>query len=337
MEQEQRRERNTRAHLHSFSVVICTRNRAQLLRRAAQAVFDQDYPKPLYELIVVDNASTDETQQIAAELATESPVDFRLIVEPRLGVSWARNHAAKIANFEYVAYLDDDTFARTDWLRALNATIDEHSASAVGGRVEEIYEDGFVPPAWFDCRYFKGFFRLDYVGQRPPVFRIRYPDYFGAGNCAYAKVLFDHFGGFPTHLGPQGKKRLKGEESYLNLVLERGGVSLYYTDHAVVHHLVSRQQVTRRKLLQASYLGGIELARIEAMAAGPRETLRTMLARLRDLGVLGLRLLRSPRHEHVFCTFCQFVRCVFFLLEASRLLIMRSLRRAFRRPTRGVT
>jgi hypothetical protein len=76
-------------------------------------------------------------------------------------------------------------------------------------------------------------------------------------------------------------------------LLKRGGVSLYYTDHAVVHHLVSRQQVTRRKLLQASYLGGIELALIEATAAGPRETLRTMLARLRDLGVLALRSLRA--------------------------------------------
>jgi glycosyltransferase involved in cell wall biosynthesis len=337
MEQEQRRERNTHAHLHSFSVVICTRNRAQLLRRAAEAVFDQDYPKSLYELIIVDNASADETQQIAGELAAESPVTFRLVVEPRLGVSWARNHAAKIATFAYVAYLDDDTFARMDWLRALNATIDEHSASAVGGRVEEMYEDAFVPPTWFDCRYFKGFFRLNYDGQRPPVFRIRYPDYFGAGNCAYAKVLFDHFGGFPTHLGPQGKKRLKGEESYLNLLLERGGVSLYYTDHAVVDHLVSRQQVTRRKLLQASYLGGIELALIEATAAGPRETLRTMLAQLRDLGVLALRLLRAPRHVHVFCTFCQLVRCASFLLEASRLLIVLALRRAFRRGIRGAT
>ena len=65
MEQEQRQERNTRAHLHSFSVVICTRNRAHLLRRAAQAVFDQDYPKPLYELIVVDNASTDRRSRSA--------------------------------------------------------------------------------------------------------------------------------------------------------------------------------------------------------------------------------------------------------------------------------
>jgi glycosyltransferase involved in cell wall biosynthesis len=337
MEQEQRRERNTQAHLHSFSVVICTRNRAQLLRRAAEAVFDQDYPKSLYELIVVDNASVDETPQIAGELATESPVAFRLVVEPRLGVSWARNHAAKIATFEYVAYLDDDTFARSDWLRALNATIDEHGASAVGGRVEEMYEGAFVPPTWFDCRYFKGFFRLNYDGQRPPVFRIHYPDYFGAGNCAYAKVLFDRFGGFPTHLGPRGKKRLKGEESYLNLLLERGGVSLYYTDHAVVHHLVSRQQVTRRKLLQASYLGGIELALIEATAAGPRETLRTMLAQLRDLGALALRLLSAPRHAHVYCTFCQLVRCVFFLLEASRLLTVGALRRAFRRPIPGVT
>jgi hypothetical protein len=62
-----------------------------------------------------------------------------------------------------------------------------------------------------------------------------------------------------------------------------------------------------------------------------------MLAQFRDLGVLALRLLRAPRHVHVFCTFCQLVRCVFFLLEASRLLIVRALRRAFRRRIRGVT
>jgi glycosyltransferase involved in cell wall biosynthesis len=245
------------------------------------------------------------------------------------GVSRARNRAANEATFDYVAYVDDDIWVASDWLPALNATIEEHGALVVGGRIEEVYENGFAPPSWLDCRYLKGFFRIEYDGRRPPVFRVRPPDYIGAANSAYARKLFAEFDGFPTHFGPKGTKRLRGSETYFNLMLERAGVPIYYTDHAVAHHLVTARQVSRRSLLRASYLQGIEWARIDSDGIPARAVLRLMIQRVRELP--GLVLVRSLRDVKFFCRFCQVIRNIRFILETWRLLTTR----LFRSATRG--
>jgi glucosyl-dolichyl phosphate glucuronosyltransferase len=313
--------------VNTFSVAICTRNRAALLAQSILAVFGQDYPKRCYELIVVDNGSTDNTSNIAATLATEAPVSFRFVVEPRVGVSSARNRAASEAAFDYVAYLDDDTIPNSDWLSAFNATIEEHRALVVGGRVEDVYEDDLSLPAWFACRYLRGFFRLDHDGKSSPVFRVRYPDYIGEGNCAYAKQLFERVQ-FPTKLGPAGDTRRTGEGAFLNLVLERAGVPIYYTDHAVVYHCISAARVTRANLIQASSSHGAEMARIE-MEMSRQGTLKRVLRRTRDqllqLPTPARPGVRWPRNQQTFCTFCKLVRTVAFVLESARLLAARSI------------
>jgi glycosyltransferase involved in cell wall biosynthesis len=244
-------------------------------------------------------------------------------------VSRARNRAAREATFDYVAYVDDDIWVASDWLPALNATIAEHGALVVGGRIEEVYENGFVAPAWLDCRYLKGFFRIEYDGRRPPVFLVRAPDYIGAANSAYARRLFAEFDGFPTQFGPRGKKRLRGSETFFNLTLERAGVPIYYTNHAVAHHLVTARQVSRRSLLRASYLQGIEWARIDSDGMPARDVFRMMVQRARE--VPGLMIVRSLRNIKFFCRFCQVVRNMLFVLESWRLLTTR----LFRGETRG--
>lgn len=307
--------------LHSFSVAICTRNRAQLLERAAVAIFQQDYPQDLYELILVDNGSSDGTPAVAAQLAARAPVPVRYVVESQLGISPARNRAVREARFDYVAYVDDDVRVAPDWLSAMNAAIEQTGALAVGGRIEEEYENGFAPPSWLDCRYLKGFFRVEYDGRRPPLFALQPPDYIGAGSSVYAKELFDRFGGFSVAFGVRGKKRLRGNETYFNGILKRAGVPIYYTDAAVSWHLVTPAQVTRRSLLKASSLGGLESARIDTEHVHAREAAGMILQRLRELPGLVLGSSRAG----VFCRSCQLARNTVFMLEASRLLIRKSL------------
>ncbi len=207
----------------TFSVAICTRNRSDLFKQTVLAVFGQKYPKHSYEVLVIDNGSTDDTPLVAAALAAQAPVRFRFFEEPQVGVSRARNKAAGEADFDYVAYVDDDTIPAPTWLAALSATIEEHGALVVGGRVEDVYEEGFEIPRWFSCKYLKGFFRVDYRGKFPDIFRIRYPLYIGAGNSAYARRLFEQIE-FPSSFGPAGKRRIKGSETFVNLVLEMDDV-----------------------------------------------------------------------------------------------------------------
>lgn len=282
------------------------------------AVFQQDYPKERYELIVVDNGSVDGTAEAAARLAADSPVPFRFVVEPEAGVSRARNRAAAEAALEYVAFLDDDTIPTPGWLRALNAAIEEHGALVVGGRVDDVYESGFERPSWLECRYLRGFYRLDYDGATAPIFRVRYPDYIGEGNCAYSRQLFELYR-FPANLGHIGRKQTTGAGAFLNLVLEREDVPIYYTDDAVVEHQIPAARVTRRNLLNSAFLHGVELARVElAFHGGARYVLWLARNQVRALW-------RDRSSSPPFCTFCKLVRTTAFLFECAHLLAARLL------------
>jgi len=94
-----------------ISVVICTHNRGFYLRKAITSVLAQDMPASEYELIIIDNKSTDDTAQVVASFAA---ANVRYIHEPQLGLCFARNTGWYSAAGTYVAYLDDDAIAEPD-------------------------------------------------------------------------------------------------------------------------------------------------------------------------------------------------------------------------------
>ena len=96
---------STSAAVRSASVIVCTRDRVARLASCLEAVVAQDYPD--FEVIVVDNAPAGtEVADLVASRAW--PVPVRRIVEPRPGLSWARNAGLRAAMGDFVAYLDDD-------------------------------------------------------------------------------------------------------------------------------------------------------------------------------------------------------------------------------------
>src|SRR5215207_944051 len=254
----------------AFSVVICTYRRPDFVARSMRSVFEQTYPKDRYELIVVNNASPDDTEEVVLEAAKDSPVAFTYLVEERNGLSHARNRGIAAARHDYVAFLDDDAIACPDWLATFNAVIDEHHAMVVGGRVEKAFEDGFEPPDWFRSQYPNHMFGVNYRdrGRKEKVFRIRYPLYLGGGNAAYARKLFGHFGGFDPRLGRDGKSLRAGEESYLNLILDRHDIPIYYTDDAWIDHYLETSRLTKKHLRRKAYWSAATNAVIHPMFFG---------------------------------------------------------------------
>ena len=316
-----------------FSVAICTLNRARLLRQAVESVFDQDYPKDHYELIIVDNGSTDETPCLIEHLAENAPISLRSLSEGRIGIAAARNRAIAEATHSYIAYLDDDEIANSDWLAQLSDTISKYGALIVGGRVEEYFENGFVPPRWYNCRYLQGFFRLDYEHRTEhlPVVKAQEDDYIGSGNCAYAKSLFDRFGNFPLQLGHTGTLPLAGAETYFNERAARHGVEIYYSDDAVVKHVIDPARVTRHNMLRKSYYMGVSDAQRSIMTNGPRGAISRAAANVREMRRFAAPILRNPRHPQTFCRICRLVYNSAVLLGIARILIETS----FRRTARG--
>jgi glycosyltransferase involved in cell wall biosynthesis len=312
---------------HTFSVVICTYRRAAFLERALESVFAQDYPRDRFEIIVVDNDSPDETAAVVRAAAQRSPVPLSYHVEKQNGLSHARNLGVSVAGFEYVAFLDDDATACTGWLAAFNEVINEHHALVVGGRVEHAYPDGFQPPAWFAFPYLRGFFGINYRdrGKHDRVFRIRSPHYIGGGNSAYARRLFDHFGGYDSQLGRDARTLLAAEETYLNRLIERFDLPIWYTDDAVIHHAVSPSRVTRRHLLRKAFWSGISNSIAGVLSDGYRPTRAGTKANRKEVRRLLGRIIDAPYDAENFSRLCRVVYNGAYLANVARLELRRVL------------
>lgn len=300
---------------HTFSVVIATYKRAAFLGQAIESVFQQDYPKDSYELIVIDNDSPDETADVVRRAFTNAPIPCHYYIEPRNGLSYARNLGIAKARFEFVAQLDDDAIANPAWLAAFNRVIKEQHALVVGGRVEKTFAAGCTPPAWFNYPYLLHFFGVNYRdrGKLEKVFRIRYPLYLSGGNTAYAKRLFDHFGGFQPYLGRNGKSLLSGEEDLLNLTLDRHDIPMYYADDAYIHHYVGPERLNKPHLGKKALWAGISNALVQPAFFGAAAVRQRTGENWTDLWRKVYQVLTKPGDAENFSRLCRALYHLAFL------------------------
>ncbi len=120
-----------------ISVVVPTFNRGPQLRALLESLLAQDAVGVRYEIIVVDNKSTDGTRELVAEISRSAPPGLiRYVFEPRRGVSYARNTGAERATAPIVAFLDDDGVPVREWVRQMKGAFDDHpDADCIGGRI----------------------------------------------------------------------------------------------------------------------------------------------------------------------------------------------------------
>jgi glycosyltransferase involved in cell wall biosynthesis len=230
------------------SVVVCTKHRAKLLTRClgALAVQTQDS----YEVVVVDNTEGDrETRRIAEESGA------RYLVEPRAGLSRARNKGARAALGDIVAFTDDDAAADPGWLSVHAAMLEgDPTLSASTGRIL------LAPP---DAPGPRAYAAVGGEDLGPEAFRVdrTTPDWFeranfggvGVGpNLAFRRSLFDGGWGFRENLGlPHA---ILGEEHCAFFDLIRAGHAIAYLPDAVVHHYcvqsIEDVEQRRRRILR---------------------------------------------------------------------------------------
>jgi glucosyl-dolichyl phosphate glucuronosyltransferase len=264
----------------SVEVVVCTRNRSQALARACEAILDQDYPAELWRLLIVDNASTDDTFEVARALAQRLPGRIRAVQCPQLGHSAARNAGVRETEAEVVAFTDDDALPDSCWLRTLVQVMDQEAAQAAGGPVDLVIT-GELPP-WFLENY------LLYLAIWRPaaeIMELIYNEYPRGVNMAFRRQVFEQHGLFSTHLGLRGDRQLFCEETELFLRIERSGGRVVYSPQSRVRHCVD-----------ASRLSTGWLARRFAAQGRSEAILNWMHGGLRGL-ILGSRvhLANAPR------------------------------------------
>jgi glycosyltransferase involved in cell wall biosynthesis len=247
----------------AVSVILPTRNRADQLRKTLADVDALTAPPGLtWEVVVIDNGSTDQTPAVAAvvaDLDRRSPGRFRCVAEPVAGRSSALNAGVKAAAGQLLLFVDDDVHIEPDWLTEMTCAFAEERCLAVGGKILPVFLAG--PPAWlapgapFPYRYDLGQTRHDTIAV------------FGA-NMGFRREVFERFGLFRDDLGIAPGDPMVGEESELCERIRKGGGRVLYVPTAVVHHPVTTQQASQAFLLTWHFHYGRSLARREPVPAG---------------------------------------------------------------------
>lgn len=228
----------------TLTIVVCTYNRAELLRYCLQSLVDQNNDTPPFNVIVVDNNSTDNTADVSQEFVQS--LKLTLLTETNVGLSYARNLGLKSSGSTWVAYLDDDAIARPNWVKEIFKTVEKGTFKAFGGVYLPWYLYGKVP--WFldDYGSNKRFFPKDGTYELSGI------QFISGGNAAYQRDILLDSGGFPTDLGMRGNELMYGEEIVAQKAIKERGHSIGVNTNMIIDHLVPLSKQTVQFQLQSA-------------------------------------------------------------------------------------
>ena len=225
------------------SVVISTYNGAARLPDALHSVLTQDAANIAYEVVVVDNNSTDGTRATIESLIARGSDRLRYVFEPRQGVSYGRNAGIAVATAPIIAFFDDDVRVNRDWIRTLKRALDDHpEVEYVGGKVLPVWE---TPPAtWLTDAHWSPLAIVDY-GSVPICVSAERQLCLVTANFAVRRSLFDAVGVFAPEL-----QRVKGsigsmEDHELLLRCWRGGKRGLYVPTLLARTTVPAGRMTK--------------------------------------------------------------------------------------------
>jgi len=232
------------------SVIVCTRNRAAQLERMLGTASSLDLPPGTrWELIVVDNGSTDATRQVTNRLSGRLPL--RRIAEPAAGVCNARNRGIDEALGDYICWADDDVLLDPAWLRAYLDAFRRHPEAAYfGGPIRPMLEAP-SPPAFrrcIDCWPLTGVFAERDFGEVEVLLSVAdglIP--WGANLAVRAVEQRKHR--FNAALGPSPAFDRLGDESDVLHRLAKEGATGWWVPLAGVRHVIHRERQTLRYLV----------------------------------------------------------------------------------------
>jgi glycosyltransferase involved in cell wall biosynthesis len=236
-----------------ITVLICTHNRCELLRQALGSIAASQLPPGVeWEIVVVDNNSSDGTNRVVAEANEAHPGRFRYLLEPVQGKSVALNAGIREARGGIIAFTDDDVTVAPDWLARLTANLDGGEWAGAGGRVLPVWRS--PKPKWLpDFGGWDGVsVQFDPGG---PAGELKIPP-IGA-NMAYRKEVFAACGGFSPGLGPiAGRLSFAVEDTEFGSRVVASGRRLRYEPEAVVYHPVAPHRARRAFVLKWFFAKG---------------------------------------------------------------------------------
>jgi glycosyltransferase involved in cell wall biosynthesis len=236
----------------NVSVILCSYNRCRDLAKALDSVAASKLPAAIeWEVVVVDNNSSDQTREVVKEFCDRFPGSFRYVFEPQQGKSWALNAGIREALGEVLAFTDDDVTVDSTWLQNLTADLHQGKWVGAGGRIVLRWPPSV--PNWLSKdgphpRYGFPDFDLGPVAKVLPCPPL-------SANMAFRKSVFERYGGFRTDLGPGPGRAttLTREDAEFGRRLISAREQLRYEPSAVVYQLLPEVKINKEYLLARAY------------------------------------------------------------------------------------
>jgi glycosyltransferase involved in cell wall biosynthesis len=284
-----------------ITVIVPTQNRSESLRQTILSIQAQDFPVDSYEILVVDNNSTDNTKDVV-EKCNSTGKEIKYIFESEVGLHNARHTGAKFAQGEILAYADDDVICDPKWLKSLFKHYANRTIGCVGGKILPKWQT--QPPAWLS--QFEWALSLSDAGNE--CLTLYEPKLIGC-NMSIRRSLLYEVGGF--HPDAMGDPRLiwyrgDGEVGLQVKVLETDQ-RIVYEPAAVVWHVIPAERMTITSIKRRHFIEGISSSfesyrkrKFNAAALLFRICIHTFVAMAAVFLSVVLKLIKSNRHLRYF-------------------------------------
>lgn len=268
------------------SVLIPSHGIASQLGQVLTALAEQTWKG--FDVVLVDN---NPDPRLFGLQERRTPYPLRVVHEPLVGLSRARNVAVTHARGEYVAFLDDDTVPERTWLAELYAGLHRHGAAVAGGSIGLGMQG--KPPKWFNCDHRRLLAELLYDGH--DIAAIHESQYICGGNMMTSVRTFEAIGGFLESFGRVGSVLRSSEELEWCQRLQAAGLTVSFIASARVTHIIGFDRLKLSYFLKRGYWQGRSDALLECRHGRPvdfgrrsnRQNIEELIKHLKAVVVAG--------------------------------------------------
>ncbi len=248
-----------------LSVIIPTRNRCQSLKGVLESIVTQSFPKENFEVIVVDNGSTDDTRSVVDEFSGQLNMQYHF--DDRPGLHNGRHDGMRLSHGDILVFADDDIEALPTWLEGITESFQDKSVVLVGGKILPKYEE--QPPFWILEKWYQ---LCEYGHCLPELSLIDFGEerreipaqYVFGCNFSIRKQILHSSSGFHPDGMPFELIQYRGDgETYVSNYITEHHLKTIYNPLASVYHLVPTSRLTIDYFKKRAFCQGVEMSYID--------------------------------------------------------------------------